>query len=144
MFKKLLIVLVGVFVVGVGLAQAAGFGNYGNCVGPNCNPNNPMSVNICAGTPETITGVVKNINIPGNGMVINTPSGDVTVYGIGPYWYWDRNNVARPDIGETVTAVVSSLTTIKYNVILSIQIGNESIQLRDTSTCQPLWRSGKR
>ncbi|HIJ59976.1 MAG TPA: hypothetical protein HPP56_05110 [Nitrospirae bacterium] len=142
MFKNLLLVVI--LLIAVGSAQAGNFGNngnFGNC-GNNCTGSLPV-YNICAGAPETITGVVTRFGIPGNGVVINTTNGDVAVYGMGPYWYWNKQNVARPDFGETVTAVIAPITTSTYKVLMSMTIGNDSIQLRDSNTCQPLWRGAR-
>lgn len=136
MFGRYLMVLASILIIGVGTAQSAGFVN----CGANCNYL-PVT-NICAGAPETVMGVVESVGLPRNGLVINTASGSVTLYGVGPYWYWDKQNIAKPDIGETVTAVIAPITTSNNKVILSMTIESDVIQLRDNSTCLPLWRSG--
>lgn len=136
MFKKLVMVIMLVLVVGIGSVYAGGYGNFGNC--PNC-INTPIT-NLCVGTAETITGTVKTVGVPGNGLVLNTANGDITVYGVGPYWYWDKQNVDLPDIGEVVTAVVSNISTTNYKILLSITVGSQTLQLRDPATCLPLWR----
>ncbi|MHB9098212.1 MAG: hypothetical protein ACYC5X_10385 [Syntrophales bacterium] len=102
------------------------------------------SYDICVGEAETITGNVVNFGWPINGLEIATANGNVTVYGIGPYWYWASKNVDMPEIGEPVTAVVSAVTVSTEKVILSLTFGSDTIQLRDTATCQPLWRGGRR
>ncbi len=116
---------------------AAGFGNSG------VNNNALPIYQICSGAPEVITGTVINYGMPGNGLELKVGDSLITLYGMGPYWYWERQNVDMPEIGETVTAVVSNITTTDYKVILQLNTVNEGIQLRDPNTCQPLWRGGR-
>ncbi len=98
---------------------------------------------ICSGSTETITGVVTGAWVPGAGLTIETDSGPQTVFGLGPIWYWDAGNIDRPEIGESVSVVASGVTVSDRKVMLSITIDGQSLQLRDPSTCLPVWR-GKR
>jgi hypothetical protein len=97
---------------------------------------------ICEGTPFTVTGIVVNIGLPGEGVVIDTGTAVVTIYGIGSLDYWAANKIVRPAIGEVITVtgytVVLSETTL--NVAASIIVGGATLQLRDATTCVPLWR----
>ncbi len=106
--------------------------------------NNNVCSNVLSGTPVTIAGTVIGIGSH-NGLVLDTDNGQVTVYGIGPEWYWEKNEVERPDIGETVTLnayeVLFSDGT-RY-VASSVTIGNDTLNLRDPETGCPLWRGAR-
>jgi hypothetical protein len=147
MLRKIMVVIC-LAAISAGSAFAAGGSGMANSGhGPGYPTGGRLTYNICVGAAETITGKVVNFGWPINGLEINTGSGNVTVYGIGPDWYWDDKGVDRPEIGETVTAMVSAVNVSNYKVILSLTLGDtaqQTIQLRDTSTCQPLWRGGRR
>ena len=81
--------------------------------------------------------------VPGAGMTIQTDAGIQTVFGLGPIWYWDANNIDRPELGESVSTMVSGVTVSDRKVIMSITIDGQTLQLRDSATCLPVWR-GKR
>jgi hypothetical protein len=100
---------------------------------------------ICEGTPFTVTGIVVNIGIPGEGVVIDTGTEVVTIFGIGSPDYWAANNIARPAIGEviTVTGYTVELSDATLNVAVSITVGGVTLVLRDPSTCVPLWRPAR-
>lgn len=133
MFSKKVFLMIALFVV---LATAPVFaGNYGGF-------NRTLPVyNICSGAAEVIVGTVVNYGIPGNGLELKVGDTIVNVYGIGPYWYWERQGIEMPEIGETVTATVSKITTADVKVLIKLATGAEEIQLRDPNTCQPLWRA---
>ena len=97
---------------------------------------------ICEGTLFTVTGIVVNIGLPGEGVVIDTGTAVVTIYGIGSLDYWAANNIVRPAIGEviTVTGYTVDLSGATLNVAMSITVGGVTLQLRDATTCVPLWR----
>ena len=78
----------------------------------------------------------------------DTGNSHVTIYGIGPEWYWEDKGVDRPDIGDGVTvdvyAVLFSDGT-RY-IASSITIGDDPIdtlKLRDLETGCPLWRGAR-
>ena len=102
-------------------------------------------VSIYDGTPVVISGIVANVGTQGQGLSIDTESGIVTVYGIGPVRYWDSTGVARPQVGETIKVngyeVTFSDGTRKI-IATSIEINGNEIQLRDATTGAPLWRGG--
>jgi hypothetical protein len=99
---------------------------------------------VLSGASETITGTVIGI---GNhdGLVVDTNNGPVTIYGIGPEWYWEDKEVDRPEIGDVVKVVAYSLLFsdgTRY-IASSITIGDDPIdtlKLRDPETGCPLWR----
>jgi hypothetical protein len=97
--------------------------------------------NILSGTLVTIPGVVISI---GNhdGLLLDTTNGHVTVYGIGPEWYWEDKEVDRPEIGDVVKVVAYAVLFsdgTRY-VASSVTIGADTLKLRDPQTGCPLWR----
>jgi hypothetical protein len=98
----------------------------------------PRQRDLCSGSPETIAGVVVGVG-GGDGLTIETSSGTETVYGLGPAWYWSQNGVDRPVLGDSVEVVASHIITIEEEVILSITVNGQALQLRDPGTCTPLW-----
>jgi hypothetical protein len=98
---------------------------------------------ICEGTPFTVTGIVVNIGVPGEGVIIDTGTSLVTIYGIGSLDFWAANNITRPAVGEliTVTGYTVELTDITLNVAMSVTVAGVTLQLRDVTTCVPLWRT---
>ena len=123
---------------GPGSGQCAG-GGTGQCLSGACTG----PVIACSGEVETITGAVAAYNSPGNGITVDTGTAVETLYGVGPFWYWERNAIDRPEIGETVTATAQTVTigdrTVK--VIMSLTIDGQTMSLRDAATCVPLWRN---
>lgn len=142
----LLILLAGAFGAFAGNGMGPGTG-----VGPNATaaaigtcPNSDCTgpVLSCSGVIETITGTVESYGIPGGGLVVVTDTSTETLYGLGPMWYWERNDMDRPEIGETVTIQAETVTigSVTKKVIISITINGQTLVLRDSATCLPLWR----
>ncbi len=124
------------------LAAYAGYGHGpGNGQCPNGTCSGPIIA--CSGTVETLTGIVAGYNSPGNGMVLDTGTAVETLYGIGPVWYWERNSMDKPEIGETVTVAVetAAIADKTVKVIVSVTMDGQTLSLRDAGTCIPLWRS---
>jgi hypothetical protein len=98
------------------------------------------------GTPVTITGAVVSFRIPGSGLLIDTGDSIETVYGIGPYWYWEAKGIERPEIGEVVTvnAFKVEFSDAVRNIASSITVEGQTLTLRDSETGAPLWRGGRR
>ena len=103
---------------------------------------------VCTGTLVTITGTVLDVAYNGSGMVVSQGSEgeDVTIYGIGPYWYWESLGMVPPDVGEKVTVLgmeVDFNGTLRI-VAMSITVNGKTAELReecvDGSGGQPLWR----
>ena len=102
--------------------------------------NNACS-NILSGTLVSLTGVVIGTG-DHDGLLLDTTNGHVTIYGIGPEWYWEDNKVDRPDIGDSVTVVAYDVLFsdgTRY-IASSMTIGGETLILRDPKTGCPLWR----
>jgi hypothetical protein len=105
--------------------------------------NNACS-NILSGTLVSITGVVIGVG-DHDGLLLDTTTGHVTIYGIGPEWYWEENKLDRPDIGDSVTVVAYAFLFsdgTRY-IASSITIGEETLILRDPKTGCPLWRGAR-
>ena len=106
-------------------------------------------LNVLEGTPVTLVGTVADIGPHGNGLVLETNTGKVVVFGLGPVWYWEKYDLDRPDVGEAITVFAYTLSfsdTTRY-IAASITIGEgttaeEKITLRDPDTGCPLWRRG--
>ena len=101
------------------------------------------------GTPMEIIGVVSEIGPEGQGLKVDTDSGIISVYGIGPIRYWAESGIDRPTVGEEVIINAVEVTFSdgsKKIVALEITVmvdGEpiETIDLRDDSGF-PLWRGG--
>jgi len=100
---------------------------------------------IINGEPLTISGTVYAAPYAGQGLTVDTGDGLVTVYGIGPQWYWDLLGVDKPDVGETIEIDAVKVTFVDETekiIALSITIfgdPDEVVQLRDENG-RPLWR----
>lgn len=139
MTGTLMVVLVlfmsfGVVLAGNGPGNGKSSG-VGDCTGP---------INdILGGEQFDYTGTVTSV-IPGQGLELTLlDETTVTIYGIGPNWYWDMLGVERPVVLDEVTVegyTVQYSETVLRNVAMSITIGEETIELRDTETGVPLWR----
>jgi hypothetical protein len=163
MTRKLLIILAAAALLAVpaALQGHGGFGNgngngggngngsgYGNGNGNgngggNGNGNGPIH-NILEGVPFSYTGTVVSIGLWRDGTVISTDSEDVTVYGLGPWRYWDSLGVNMPDIGNVVTVNGFNVdfNGVSKNVLMSVIIDGVTVELRDSETGTPLWRNG--
>ena len=102
---------------------------------------NNVCSTVLSGTLVTIAGTVIGIG-DHNGLIVDTGNGQVTIYGMGPERYWEKNKIDKPDIGESVTVsayeVLFSDET-RYSAS-SITIGSDTLDLRDPETGCPLWR----
>jgi hypothetical protein len=89
-----------------------------------------------------IAGTVSDIGHH-DGLVVDTGSKLVNIYGIGPEWYWDTNNMDWPDVGDSIKVSYYTVSfsdgTTRY-VAQSITIDSGKIELRDIKTGCPLWR----
>ncbi len=137
-------VLVLFLSAGLGLA---GNGKSGGGQGTGTGGGTGISI-VCTGTLVEITGTVSVVAYNGSGMVVSQEDDkpDVTIYGIGPYWYWESLGMEPPDVGEDVTVLgmeVDFNGTLRI-VAMSITVDGETALLReacvDGSGGQPLWR----
>jgi hypothetical protein len=102
---------------------------------------------ICTGEDVTLEGIVTDANT-GSGLEI---SGTDTVYGIGPYWFWENAGMIRPVTGDEVSVnakkVTFNETTIRI-IAMSITVnGGNELQLREPCVVDvggwPLWSGGR-
>lgn len=139
MTGTLMIVLVLFMSFGVGFAGNGPGNGKGSGVGDCTGPVNE----ILGGEPFNYTGTVTSV-IPGQGLELTLlDETTVTIYGIGPNWYWDMLGVERPVVLDEVAVegyTVQYSETVLRNVAMSITIGEETIELRDAETGVPLWR----
>ncbi len=123
------------------MALAGGAALAGNGYGPG-DGSGPL-FDCTAGIPFEYTGDV--VTAPstgsGQGMVIATADQNITIYGLGPIRFWSWAGVDRPAVGDTVTVsgYLVSYNGVERNMAMAIQINGVSLQLRDPSTCLPLW-----
>jgi len=103
-------------------------------------------INILDGEPFTYTGEVVSLGYFGKGTVISTNDGEITVYGLGPLWYWDCKEISRPVVGNVieVSGYTVEYNSVQRNVVTSITIGGEILELRDPETGEPLWRGNNK
>ena len=125
-----------VLFVGMGL----GFAGNGQGAGDGTGPIH----DILSGTEFTYTGTVVGI-VPGQGMEVALESENVTLYGIGPIWYWEAQEVDRPIAGEVITATgyTVDFNGELRNIVMTMTVDDITIQLRDAETGVPLWRGGR-
>lgn len=135
-----MVLVCAMVVFGAGMSIAGNGNGAGNGAG---NGTGPIH-DILSGVPFEFTGVVAGFE-QGGGLTLDiVGEEDVVLYGIGPVRYWTSQGVAHPTIGEELTA---NGFTVDYNdtfrnIVMSITIGEETIQLRDKETGLPLWRGG--
>ncbi len=101
--------------------------------------------NITDGVPVNLEGMVTAIGMPGAGMTIDTGEELVTVYGIGPVWFWKNSGVTRPEVGEQVSVTGYEVTLSDGSsriVATEITVGGNTVVLRDAATGLPVWRNG--
>jgi len=133
-----------VLFLSTGLAFAGhGSGSGSGVSNGTCNGTGPIH-DILSGVPFDITGDVVSL-VSGQGLVIAETEGNVTIYGIGPFWYWDSEGVDRPVVGDTVRVIgyVVDYNGVERYIAMTVWIGEAEIQLRDADTGLPLWRGGR-
>ncbi len=101
------------------------------------------AVNIFNGEAVTVTGTVATVLYNGDGIEIDNGSQVVTVYGFGPYWYWNQIGVDHPAVSDAVTVKAYNVTysdgTVR-TIAASVIVDGEEVALRDGATGAPLWR----
>ena len=107
---------------------------------------------ICDGASDKYTGSVTAINVYGAGlganMTIDENGVAYTVFGLGPWWFWNAEGGNLPAVGDTVTVTVMKIEISGTERIVAMSVtvtddeGTKTIQLRDTETCYPNWAGG--
>ncbi|MEA2060511.1 MAG: hypothetical protein U9P10_08415 [Thermodesulfobacteriota bacterium] len=140
--KKITLVITALTAFIFFVTVPAAFAGNGNGPGDGTGP----LYTIMDGIPMEVSGVVADINTSGNGISIETGSEIVTVYGMGPVFFWDAAGIAKPAMGEAITVngyeIALSDGTFKI-IAMSVVLGGEEIVLRDPETGAPLWRGTK-
>jgi hypothetical protein len=91
----------------------------------------------------TYSGGVVSL-VRGQGLVVATDTGEVAIYGIGPYRYWREKGIDRPVVGDeiTVEGYVVSFNGVERNIASAITTADGEIELRDADG-KPLWKGNK-
>ena len=93
----------------------------------------------------TYDGVITSAGVAGDGIEISTADGLVTVYGMGPSYYWESLGLDKLEtlaIGASVsvTGIVVELNGELRNLATTITVDGLTLDLRDPVTTKPLWR----
>lgn len=101
------------------------------------------ALNINEGEKVRITGNIAEIAYYGQGIKIDSNSEILTVYGLGPVWYWNQLEASYPVVGDQITVNGSKVTFSDGSekiIALSITTAEDEVALRDGDTGFPLWR----
>lgn len=102
---------------------------------------------VLAGEPFSYSGTVSAVGyLNGGGLTLAIDSGSVTLYGLGPWWYWEQQGVNWPQVGDTlsVTGYTVDLNGVATSILMTVTtMDGKTIQLRDTETGCPLWSGGR-
>ena len=118
------------------IAITIGSGFAGNGKGPG-DGSGPL-IDECPNAFDIIGVVLYNQQ---GGLVVETDAGvEYTVWGLGPNSYWD--DIAKPIGGDDVTITIVNCgdEEPRYVAITIILEDQTTIELRDPTTCSPLWR----
>ncbi len=130
---------------GPGAGQGAGWGN-GSGTGTGV-PTQDCSY-ILGGVPFSYSGTVAAVGyLNGGGLTLVIDSGSVTVYGLGPWWFWEQEGVDWPQVGDSlsVTGYTVELDGVATNILMTATtMDGKTIQLRDPETALPLWVGGRK
>jgi len=136
--KKLisLVAVCAIVLMGMGMSYADKGKGPGDGTGP--------FHDILAGVFFEEDGVVVTIGM-GDGMVIAVDGQNITIYGIGPYWYWNSQGVDRPMVGDQVevSGYIVNYNGVNRYIAMSVTVDEGTVQLRDPETGAPLWKGGK-
>jgi len=96
----------------------------------------------CDQPPSTVEGVVADIHAKGFGFDLEiSDDTTVTFWGLGPAWYWEAAELARPEIGDTITVQYYQVVCEEEKNIAVAIINSEddTLELRDCETGLPIW-----
>jgi hypothetical protein len=98
---------------------------------------------ILAGAPFSYSGTISAVGyLNGGGVTLAMDSGSVTVYGLGPSWYWEREGFDWPQVGDALSATgyTVELDGVATNILMTATtMDGKTIQLRDPETACPRW-----
>ncbi|MCF8129565.1 MAG: hypothetical protein K9N10_13715 [Deltaproteobacteria bacterium] len=134
------IIVLLVLFLSAGLGMAGNGKGSGQGVGDGTGPIH----NIFYGESFTITGDVVTVDAR-QGLLLAVGDENVTIYGIGPVYYWDSLEVLHPCVGDTLTVdgYIVDYNGVERNIAVTITIGDDIVELRDPETGAPLWRGGR-
>jgi len=137
--KKTIITLIALtFVFGTAVCVSAAKGQ------PGFKQNRCTVFQIYPATSRTIEGTVVAFGA-GGGMTVDNGTAEITVFGIGPVWYWGSQGINAPAVGDMVIIDARDVEFLEgtKTLAVSITIDNQTLQLRDAETGCPLWRGGR-
>ena len=76
----------------------------------------PVAWSATLGVPYEVTGTVYECETGSSGMLIDTGSEIVSIYGKGPVGYWEDNGVAFPEVGDPITILVCDQNTNSVSI----------------------------
>lgn len=93
----------------------------------------------------TYEGEITSAGLSGDGIEIATVDGMVTIYGLGPSYYWENlglNKLESLAVGAliSVTGIVVDYDGVLKNLATTITVDGITLDLRDPETAIPLWR----
>lgn len=93
----------------------------------------------------TYDGEITSAGVSGDGIEIATVDGLVTVYGLGPSYYWESLGLNKLEMLAVGAAVSVTGIVVDYNgeprdLVTTITVDGLTIDLRDPETAVPLWR----
>ncbi len=138
--KRVSFLVVAAFLVGATAAMAHGPGEPASP--PQFGPGTGAQF-IFQGQPVTIQGVVAGVGGFGQGIQIDTGSQVISVFGVGPVWFWESQGSTFPTVGEPIT-IEGYQVTMSDNVSRIIAVKattyGQTVELRDPQTGIPQWR----
>ena len=131
-----LVAVCAIVLMGMGMSYAGKGKGPGDGTGP--------IHDILAGVHFTVAGEVVTIGM-GDGMVIAVGDKNITIYGIGPFWYWNSQDVDRPQVGDDVevSGYIVNYNGVERYIAMAVTVDEGTVKLRDPETGAPLWKGGK-
>jgi hypothetical protein len=128
-----LVLVCALVLVGAGMGFAGNGKGPGDGSGPICD--------IVNGDKFSYEGIVVDCT-QGNGLTLTVGDKNFLIYGIGPVAYWEKMGIEYPAASDELTAegFTVDCSGTDRNIVMTITIGTDKIQLRDPVTGLPLWR----
>ena len=100
---------------------------------------------LLSGTPFSYSGIITEVPDIRE-IVVSTDEGDVVLSGIGPVGFWEDLGMTLPAVDDEViaTGLTVEHDDVLRNVIMTITVNGQYVQLRDLETGMPLWRGMNR
>lgn len=98
------------------------------------------------GEPYNLEGSLLSLGYTSQGggggvMVLETDQGRISIYGTGPYWYWQDLGVEWPSAGDVIGAegYLAVQDGLGMNIAFGLTVNGIYVPLRDPETGLPLW-----